>query len=335
MNDPHVVTLEYRIEHGPGIDWSRANPLDVQDDRFDIRVKDGRARFDLKEHYATEEEARASVEAHYIPNWEIDVGLKRGPDVFRLRFDRSEIVHRNPTPGPPTLSARTSFSVLTGRANLAPPTPTEFPVQPRAAVKRSPDVDSMFHRYLGHLDGREPLSGMANYCLTVLAHMARGHGQAPTYFCVSKEVLRRIGGLSANKGGANVRKACGRYLPYTPEEERFLKSAVKLLIRRAAELEHGPDPSRTQITLADVLRSPWQGTPQDQTYRNPLCGAPVRHRSVSQHNERLFPAYKALSGPRRIAPHRRRRDCLTPAPIVPAAAAGHAIRFRHDAVALG
>lgn len=34
-NNPHVVALEYRIEHGPRIDWSRADSPDVQDDRTD------------------------------------------------------------------------------------------------------------------------------------------------------------------------------------------------------------------------------------------------------------------------------------------------------------
>ena len=48
MNDPHVVALEYRIEHGPDIDWSRAAPLDVQEDRFDVRVENGRARFETQ-----------------------------------------------------------------------------------------------------------------------------------------------------------------------------------------------------------------------------------------------------------------------------------------------
>ena len=130
--------------------------------------------------------------------------------------------------------------------------PAEFPEPPPAAVRRSPDVDSMFQRYLGYLGDREPLPGMANFCLTVLAHMAGSYQDAPAYFGVSKKVLRRVGDLSANKGGPDARKAHGRNRRYTPEEERFLKSAIRMLIRRAAEVEHGPDPSRPRITLADL-----------------------------------------------------------------------------------
>ena len=71
-------------------------------------------------------------------------------------------------------------------------------------------------------------------------------------FCVSKKVLRRIGELSTNKGGASARKATGHAVPHTPEEERFLKSAIKTMIHRAAEVEFGPDPHRRKITLADI-----------------------------------------------------------------------------------
>ena len=117
MNDPHVVALEYRLEHGPVIDWSRAAALNREEDSFDVRAENGRIRFNLKAHYASEDEARLAVEADYIPNWEFHVGLIRGPNAFRLRFDRAEIVDRNPSPGPPTLSARVSMGPITACAS--------------------------------------------------------------------------------------------------------------------------------------------------------------------------------------------------------------------------
>ena len=252
MNDPHVVALHYRIEHGPDIDWSRAAPLDKDEPSFSVQAENGRVRFELKEHYPSEKEARSAVEDDYIRNWEFVVGLERGPDAFTLRFDRSEIVDRNPPPGPPPLRARTSFGGLTASANLAPPAPPAFPDPPPAAIKRSPDVNSMYHRYLGHLEGREPLPGMAYFCFTVLQQMGGGPANAPRHFGVSNSVLKRIRTLSAYKGGTDARKEDGRNAPYTPEEERFLRSAIKTLIHRAAEVESGAHPRRRKITLADV-----------------------------------------------------------------------------------
>ena len=202
-------------------------------------------------HYASEEAARFAVDADYIPNWEFVAGLERGPNAFTLRFDRSEIVDRNPPPGPPRLSAHASFGGLTATANLAPPMPPAFPDPPPAPIKRSPDVDSMYRHYLRHLGGGEPLPAMAYFCLTKLEQMAGGRDAAAVRFGISKKVLRRIAELSTNKGGDNARKAVGHAAPYTPEEESFLRSAIKTLIRRAAEVESGPYPGCTNITLAD------------------------------------------------------------------------------------
>ena len=252
MNDPHVVALEYCIQHGPVIDWSRAAPLNLEEDSFDVRAENGRIRFNLKEHYASEAEARFAVEADSIPNWEFHVGLARVPNAFKLRFDRAKIVDWNPSPGPQPLKAHASIGSPTVKVDRAPSAPPAFPDPPRAGIRRSPDVDSMFHRYLGHLEGREPLSAMAHFCLTVLEQLGGGRSKAAVRFGISKDVLGEIGKLSANKGGASARKAIGRNAPHTPEEERFLKSAIQTLIRRAGEVEYGPDPKREPITLADI-----------------------------------------------------------------------------------
>ena len=252
MNDPHVAALEYRIEHRPDVvDWSRAAPLDREEGGFRVCAGNGRVRFEFKEHHASQEAARFAVEAHYIPNWELLAGLALGPDAFTLRFDRSEIVDRNPPPGPPPLHVQFRSGTPTINVKIAPRAPPAFPEPPPTDIERSPDVDSMFSRYLGHLQGREPLACMAYFCLTVLEQTQGGRHNAARHFAISNKVLDRIGRLCA-KGGADARKYTGAKTPYTPEEERFLKSAIETLIRRAAEVEHGPDPSRPKITLADI-----------------------------------------------------------------------------------
>ena len=39
MNDPHVVVLHYRINHGPTIDYSEAETLDREESRFRLTVE--------------------------------------------------------------------------------------------------------------------------------------------------------------------------------------------------------------------------------------------------------------------------------------------------------
>lgn len=253
MNDPHVEALEYSIQCGPDIiNWSRAAPMHVQEEDFDVRAANGRVRFEFRTHYASEQDARFAVEESYIPSWEFDVGLTRGPNAFTLRFERSQIVDRNPSLGPPSLSASASIGCLTSSANLAPPTPHAYQAPPRGGIKRTPAVESMFERYLRYRLDAETLPAMVYFCLTMLDQMAGGRDKAPAHFGISRNVLDRIGKLSAEKGGAVARKAKGRNTPYSPDEERFLSSAMAALIRRAAQVEHGPDPTRRKITLSDI-----------------------------------------------------------------------------------
>ena len=90
MNDPTVVALIYRIEHGESVDYSEAKPLRRKSLAFGSRSRTGKARFEFKGHHATEQAARQAIEG-YIREWEFTAGLQRGRNCFRLRFVRSEI----------------------------------------------------------------------------------------------------------------------------------------------------------------------------------------------------------------------------------------------------
>ena len=98
MNDPHVVALHYLVHHHDRVDYSKAGPLAFETPGFFVEVKDQKARFELKQHHGTEEDARRVVEP-FIRNWEFESSLSHDPECFRLEFDRAEIVDRRPTPG--------------------------------------------------------------------------------------------------------------------------------------------------------------------------------------------------------------------------------------------
>ena len=168
MNDPHVVALFYNIEHGNTVNYEEAEPLDVEEKAFRLKVKDKKATFFLKDHYAKEAEARRSIE-EYIRNWEFDACLQGGPDCFNLIYERAEIVDRNPIPSPlgavevklsPVTFPPASYSVAVTKVVRRYPSP------PRDVAVNA-DVQSMYDRYLGYRRGHEPLTGMAYFCLTV------------------------------------------------------------------------------------------------------------------------------------------------------------------------
>ena len=253
MNDPHVEALEYSIQYDPDIiNWSGAEPMHVREEDFAVRAENGRVRFEFSAHHASEQEARSAVEKSYIPIWELNVGLTRGPNAFTLRFERSEIVDRDPPPGPlrPRVSLRSGYPTISAKAG--PPRPPAYPEPPRDGLKRTPGVEAMFQRYLRHRRGAETLPATAYFCLTELDRMAGGRDKVAAHFSISRNVLDRIGRLSAEKGGTVARKAKGRNAPYSPDEERFLTSAIETLIRRVAQVEYGPDPTREKITLNDI-----------------------------------------------------------------------------------
>ncbi len=257
MNDPHVVALLYRVEHGESVDYSEAEPLVREEPAFRLEVKDNKVRFELKDHYASEEDARNAVE-DYIRDWEFDACLEKGPDSFRLKFDRAKIIDRNPTLGACRLAAEVTAtgygsSTLTIGFRSYPSPPSDIRID--AAVQ------TMFDRYMNHLRRLELLPGMANFCLTMLEDMAERAKQgreskrkaASRYFQIEMKVLQEIGRLSSTKGGPlGARKSEGVFHDLTNEESGFLRVAVKKMIRRAAEKAHSPGKIPAKISLPDL-----------------------------------------------------------------------------------
>ena len=95
MNDPHVVSLLYRIDHDSSVDYSEAKPVEDAQTEFDVRVQDDEVEFTMRVHCASVKESRAIVDP-YIRLWEFETSLERGRNSFNLRFVRPHIVDRNP-----------------------------------------------------------------------------------------------------------------------------------------------------------------------------------------------------------------------------------------------
>lgn len=254
MNDPHVVALNYKIEHHSSVDYDKASPLDHGEDAFEIHIERNNVRFAMKRHYATQSEALESVEG-YIRTWERLAALQYGPNEFKLVFDGAEIEDRDPTPGVVYASAkpiRVKVSVSEASIHLSR---GEYPRPPSTKMEFSPDVELMFDRYVRYRARREYLTGMANFCLTVLYNSVPGEDsrrkEAARKYGIGFKVLREIDRLCANKGGAEARKAGGTDQDLSAQERQFLENAVKAIIQRAAEVAADPNGSRDTILLSD------------------------------------------------------------------------------------
>ena len=264
MNDPHVVALIYKIEHGPSVDYSKAEPLDRKETNFRVQITNEEVRFfEFKKHYATAAEARQAIK-DYIRAWEFDAGLRRGPNYFKLKFAWAQIKDRNPTPGVisgPAIEGDLDGSISATLLVLPPCYPP-----PPSGLLITPDVQTMYDRYiLSSRQRREPhLLTMANFCLDMLEFSAKKkpnekkkqtkRRMAAEMYGIEWEVLNKIGLLAGTKGGPQqARKALGKNNELTDQDRRFLNKAINAVIRRAAEKAHDPDSDLPEISLQELL----------------------------------------------------------------------------------
>lgn len=259
MQDPHVVALNYRIEHDDLFRYGEAEPLVHEEAEFRLQVRDEMARFEFKDHvhYATETDAQEAIK-DFIRRWEFEAGLEGGPGYFRLKCHSGKVVDRNPATEPvavmvpgPGVVLHASFEAF----SLVP----RYPLPPSHVSLNLYDstVQKMYQRYMD--DYRDPnrLTSMANFCLTVLEDSVdkfkRGDKRpnAAAKYNIDKSILGRIGRLCAKKGGRGARKNQGVDHELTSEERQFLSWSVKQMIRRAAEKAYDPDKDFPEIHMPD------------------------------------------------------------------------------------
>ena len=257
MNDPHVKTVHYYIQHDDSVDYGDVEPLVHDDALFCIRAKKRNVVLEPKCHYATEEEARSAAE-EFVRRWEFEAALRTQSGAFRLVYERVHIVDRDPPPGvvnadpvywtfPPSMSKAT----VTKKLAIFPAPPADPAINPDDR-----DVISMLARLDRYRLNRARLGEMAYFCLTVLEDRAGSREKARDHYKISGPVLDCVGRLSAERGGDDARKGIGRNHPFTEEERSFLEAAVTTFIRRAAEKAADPKGCLCVIGKNDLPKLP-------------------------------------------------------------------------------
>ena len=212
MNDPHVKAIHYFIEHDDSVDYRDAAPLAYGDDLFCVRADKGEVVLEPKDHYATEEEAKRASEA-FVRRWEFQAALSAGSRSFKLLYARVDIIDHNPPPPPGLVIAgpmNFHFRVPEAQVRVTKML-TGYPAPPsdQAIDPDDPDASFMLSRLDLYRQGREPLAGVANLCLTVLEDSALqasgGKGNkrkaAANHYQIAMTVLSGVAMLSAKRGG--------------------------------------------------------------------------------------------------------------------------------------
>ena len=93
MNDPHVVSLTYKIVAGEGIEFDNPEPLEHETDSFSFKLENGIMTITPKDHFSTKEDARAAVEP-YLDAWEFEHALKNGRRNILFKYENAELGDR-------------------------------------------------------------------------------------------------------------------------------------------------------------------------------------------------------------------------------------------------
>jgi hypothetical protein len=253
MRDPHVVTVFYQLETDPALRFDHPPPCEYNTDEFTLRLADGLLTCTMKAHCATAEEARAVVDP-LLRAWELDVALRQGRRVMHFVYKNAHVIDRDPPPpGASQVIMTTSVGSLEmmGEATLTLIS-RHYPAPPEGFIA-SPDVETLWRRYDGYVQGREPLPGMAYVCQSFIEKvLARGRCDAARKYHIEEKVLCTLGNLHSHRGDLTSRRKLEHERdrhepPLTPQEIAWMEAAVRMLIRRVGE--HAADPMASWPTL--------------------------------------------------------------------------------------
>jgi hypothetical protein len=255
MNDPHVVSLRYRIKTDKTVSYNNPPAVTVSEAAYDMTLVDDVLTVTMKEHHPTVGSAMARVRNH-LRAWELQTAVDMGRGYLNFEFDNAEVIDRNPPPpGTSTahmgiVGAAASFTA-TAECHIAR---AKYP-DPPSRFLASSTVEHLWNRYQMYLEGRDLLTTMGYVCLSTIQSDAGGRGSAAAKFQIQRDVLDQLGTLTSDVGDeATARKfdTQSTKRAHTEAEKAWIEAAVQKIIRRVAEHDYDPTAALPQITMADL-----------------------------------------------------------------------------------
>lgn len=256
MKDPHVVSLTYRLEVGKSLHFNNPPRLDHETEHFTVSLEDGALVASMKEHHPTVKSAQERV-GPFLRSWELDNELQHGANAMRFVYETAEVIDRNPPPPGASRSIQAADGISVSVSGVAaemsvgkaayPPPPSTFVA--------SPDVITLWNRFQGYLEDKEPLPAMAYFCLTVLQARGKGRTGAAKLYQVHEDVLHKLGELTSDRGDDTTgRKFLPSRAPLAPQEAGWVEDVVRALVRRVGE--HAAGVPLRQINMSDFRSLP-------------------------------------------------------------------------------
>lgn len=251
MNDPHVVAVHYQLVFDDDVQYRPPKLRETfAGPDFDIEVEGPQVRMLPKAHFSDRESARAAAD-RIARAWEVLIALEVGTLGGRLKYEKTEIIDRDPTPGVIEVQAEAAaFATAFGTATLIRSF-NGYPQPPDQTFQLTPDAEFIWQRYRLFKEGREPLLSMAYFVLTAVETPAGGRKPAAIALNTEENVLRKIGELSSTRGDTlSARKHSNSSAPLQPNEQVWLEQAVQKLIIQVGRSRAAPPIER--LTLGDL-----------------------------------------------------------------------------------
>jgi hypothetical protein len=161
MSDPHVQYVCSQLETDTPLRFDHPPSCEHETAEFTLCLADDVLTCTMKAHYASADAARAVIDP-FIRAWELDVALHWGQRVMRYVYQKANLIDRDPPPpGTPQVirpTAIESLEVIDPATVVL--TQPYYPAPSRRFIV-SVDVETLWRRYEGYMQGGEPLPGMA------------------------------------------------------------------------------------------------------------------------------------------------------------------------------
>ncbi|MCP4373239.1 MAG: hypothetical protein GY797_34810 [Deltaproteobacteria bacterium] len=257
MRYPHVVSLQYRLETTDTVTFDKPESIKVEVDSFQLRLENNSLIVELSEHFASAEDARNAVES-LLRAWEIDAALRYGKQEIFFVYEDAKIIDRDPLPqGSPQTVQLSTLGMVGAIGDLSVHVTRRTYPEPPSLFRSSPDVEVLWQRFNGYLEGREPLLSMAYFCLTVIEASTgvrrNKRQQAVQDYNIHLDVLNKLGELTSSRGDPKIARKfiSGDILaPLSSKEVIWIETAIKVIIRRVGE--NLSTDSLPVITLKDL-----------------------------------------------------------------------------------
>lgn len=251
--DYHVASLTYSVVSTKDVTYDAPPPVDFETSEARLHLADAKLVCHMKIHFAAEVEARAVVEP-VLRAWELDADLRQGIGKLRFEFESAEVIDRTPMPpGRGNMYATLKgVGALTATGTVSTHVTLRAYPDPPGEFRITPDAETLWNRYQGYREGREPLLGMAYFCLTVLTANGGGLPEAAAKYNIGERVLRKLGELTSVRG--DPRTARKMTTPATPPlsgaEDAWIQETIKRIIWRVGDQRSLA--SLPPITMADL-----------------------------------------------------------------------------------